>query len=72
MKITVRVKPRSKATGVVLLPDGTYQVNVNAPPVEGRANEQVIEELAEHFKRPKRDISILKGVNGRLKIIEIS
>ena len=71
MRINVKVKPRSKVKGVIRLPDGTYQVMVNAPPIEGKANEQVVEALAEHFDCPKRDITILKGSSGRLKIVEI-
>ena len=72
MKINVHVKPRSKQPGVVPLPDGTYQVSVNAPPVDGRANEQVIDLLADYFNRPKREVTILKGIAGRLKIVQIS
>lgn len=71
MKISVRVKPRSRVKGMERLADGTYQVKVNAPPVDGKANEEVLEVIAKFFDRPKRDITILKGTSGRLKIIEI-
>ncbi len=71
MKISVRVKPKSKVSGVIPQPDGSYLVSVSVPPVDGRANEQVIELLAEYFKRPKRDLAILRGVGARQKIVEV-
>ncbi len=72
MKINVRVKPRSRVSGVVPQPDGSYVVSVNVPPVDGKANEKLIELLAEHFRRPKRDVVILKGASGRQKTVEIA
>jgi len=71
MRINVRVKPRSKVKGVVCLDDGSYQVLVNAPAKEGKANAEVVEALAEYFDRPKSSVNILKGTSGRHKIVEI-
>ncbi|HEY6953122.1 MAG TPA: DUF167 domain-containing protein [Bacteroidota bacterium] len=71
MKINVRVKPNSRKAEVVLQDDGSYLVCVTVPPVEGKANKQVVELLAEHFNRPKSRISILRGANGRFKSIEV-
>ena len=71
MKISVKVKPNSKKNEVVRQEDGSLLVRVTSPPVEGKANYQLLELLAEHFKRPKRDITILKGMKGHLKIVEI-
>jgi uncharacterized protein (TIGR00251 family) len=53
------------------LPDGTYRVAVNAPPREGRANDEVIEALADHFGVRKADIRIVRGAFGRKKVVEI-
>lgn len=71
MKISVRVKPNSKRNEVVGQADGTYLVFVKAPPVEGKANAQLIQVLAEYFDRPKRNITIARGAGGRSKIVEI-
>jgi uncharacterized protein (TIGR00251 family) len=48
-----------------------YVVQVSVPPVEGKANERLVEVLSKHFQRPKRAIQILKGTRGRHKIVEI-
>ena len=71
MKISVIVKPNSKKEEVVPSGDGAYTVRVAAPPVEGKANERVVELLAEHFGVPKSRVSIARGAGGRRKIVEI-
>ena len=72
MKITVRVKPNARKNEVKKLDDGKYLVCVTAPPVEGKANEKVIELLAGHFGKPKRAITIVSGVKVREKIVDIA
>jgi len=69
--ITIRVKPNSRRNEVEKLEDGTYLVRVTSPPVEGKANEKVIEVLAEYFGKPKRSISIIRGENSKQKIVRI-
>jgi uncharacterized protein len=71
MKITVQVKPNARQESVTIREDGVYVVQVSVPPIEGKANERLIEILSRHFHRPKRAIEILKGTHGRHKIIEI-
>ena len=71
MKLQIAVKPNARRAGVEKLADGTYRVSVNAPPREGRANEAVIEALADFFGVPKSSIRIVMGVSGRKKVVEI-
>ena len=56
---------------MVVRDDGVYVIKVSVPPIEGRANERLIEILAEYFKKPKRSIEILMGARGKHKIVEI-
>ncbi len=71
IKMEIRVKPNSKSTEVVRNDDGTLTVRVSARPIEGKANEQVIKLLSEFFHKPKRAISIVAGLKGRTKIVQI-
>ena len=71
MKITVLVKPNAKKESVTVS-DGVYVVRVNAPPVEGAANERVIELLAEHLDRPKSSIQLVHGHRSRRKVFLLS
>jgi len=71
MKLEIRVKPNSRRESVEKQPDGSYKVSLNAPPVEGRANERLIEVLAAFFKVSKSSVSILRGQTGRKKLVEV-
>jgi hypothetical protein len=72
MKITVAVKPNSKKESVEILPDGSYLVRVNTPPVDGKANERVIKLLSKALKKPKSTIELVSGHRSKRKIFEIS
>lgn len=72
MRIAVRVKPNSRREGVESLPDGSLQVQVNAPPSEGRANEAMIRLLAEYYRVPKSDVTITSGAGSRRKVVEVA
>jgi hypothetical protein len=71
MKITIRVKPNARKNEVKQIDTRNYIVSVTAPPVEGKANEKVIEVLAEYFGKPKRCVILLRGETGKIKVIEI-
>lgn len=70
MIINVKVIPKSSRIKVTQ--DGqNCKVHLTKPAVDGQANEQLVEVLAEHFKTKKYNILILKGDTGRNKIIQI-
>lgn len=72
MRIYIKVIPRSSKKEVTKTAEGEYKVRLTAPPVDGEANKQLIEMLAEHFGVGKGAVSILGGKSARIKIIEIS
>jgi len=49
----------------------TLRVKVAAPPIEGKANKELINILSKHFKVSKSKISIIGGEKSRNKIVEI-
>ncbi len=71
MRINVRVKPNSRKEEVKELAPDRLEVKVGAPPEKGRANERVIELLAEHYGVKKSAVRILRGHSSREKLIEI-
>ena len=74
MPTTVRamIKPNSRKGPLVEeLPDGTFQLWVRAPAVEGKANKAAIELLAEHFGVPKSAVRLTGGATARHKRFEI-
>ncbi len=71
MRINIKVHARSKRESVSELPDGSYKVEVKAPPVDGAANEAICELLADYFGVHKRDVSVVSGATNNKKIVEI-
>ena len=72
MKIFVTAKPNSRENKVEKI-DGThYRVRVKAPPERGRANEAIVQMLAEYLGCPKSKITILTGHSSKNKIISLA
>lgn len=71
MKFKITVKANARKNEVIRTADGTLVIRVAARPVEGKANEKVIEVLSEYLNKPKRSISIVSGFKGKNKIIEV-
>ena len=51
--------------------DGTIKISLTAPPVDGRANQALIEFLSQYFRIAKSRVKIIKGLKNKNKIIEI-
>jgi uncharacterized protein len=71
VKYKIIVKPNAKKNEVTYCDDGRLLIRVSVPPIEGKANEKVIEVLSDYFKKPKRSISIISGFKGKNKIVEV-
>ena len=71
MKLEVRVQTRSSRNAVIKLGDRKFKVYVTVPPEGGRANQAVIELLAEHFGLSGSCFAIVKGETTKNKIISI-
>lgn len=69
--LKIKVEPRSSKkciTGVI----GDYiKVKLHAPPIEGAANEELIELIAEKLSIKKSSIKIISGQTSKNKILEI-
>jgi len=71
MKKQVKVKPNSKQQKIEEAPDGSLTAHLKSPPVDGKANEELIKLLAEKFDVPKSKISIKSGLSSKNKLVEI-
>lgn len=68
----VRVIPRSSRSEIVGEYDGALKVKLNAPPVDGAANAELIKLLAKEFGVSKSQVEILSGNTSKLKQIKVS
>ncbi|MGH9811589.1 MAG: DUF167 domain-containing protein [Candidatus Acidiferrales bacterium] len=72
VRFQVKVQARARRNEVAGIHDGALRVRVTAPPVEGRANEAVVELLSVHLRLPKSSIRIVAGERAPLKTVEVA
>ena len=71
LSFLVRVQPRAGRDRIDGEWQGALRVRLNAPPIEGRANEALKRFLAERLNVPVAAVRIASGQKGRLKRVEI-
>ena len=71
MLIEVKVKPNARSSELVQAPDGTWLARLRSPPVDGKANDELVELVARHFKCRKSAVSIKAGASGRTKWVRV-
>jgi len=71
MQKRVKVKPNSQQQKIEELEDGSLNIHLKSPPVDNKANEELIKLLAKKFDVPKSSIRIKSGVTSRQKLITI-
>ena len=70
-RITVKAQPRASKTELGAKLDGVYKLRLAAPPVDGKANEACIRFFAGRLRVAPSAVTIVHGLSGRTKIIEI-
>ena len=70
--IDVKVIPRSARSGLAGTRDGMLLIRLNAPPVEGAANDALVDFLASVLGIARRDVTIVAGSTSRSKIVELT
>jgi len=70
--LEVKVKPRSRISSLEHLADGTWLAKLKSPPVDGKANAELVALIAERFSCPRAAVTIKAGAGGRLKLVKIA
>lgn len=69
--LDLKVKPNARVSQLTLQPDGTWLAQLKSPPVDGKANAELIALVAAHFDCRKAQVSIRVGAGGRRKLVRI-
>lgn len=69
--IAIKAHPRAKRTALAGRFGEAYKLDLAAPPVDGKANDECIRFFAELFGVPRNNVTIVKGAASRMKVIEI-
>ncbi|HEY9380873.1 MAG TPA: DUF167 domain-containing protein [Burkholderiales bacterium] len=70
--VAVHAQPGAKRSEISGLHGGRLKVRIAAPPLEGRANEALIDFLAQRLGLSRSKLRVLKGLQGRTKLVEIA
>lgn len=68
--IEVKVQPRASRSGIEVKGD-EVKVRLKSPPVDNKANEELIEVLADELGVKRGSISIIRGLSSRQKVLLI-
>ena len=70
--IDVRLKPRASRCAMKICGPRSVEVSVTSPPVDNRANEHLVEFLADVLGVGKTSLSIIKGGHSRNKVVDVA
>lgn len=72
LNIQVQIQPGSSKDQIIGLHNGRLKIKISAPPVDGKANQNLIEFIAKALGVSKSKIDIVKGRTSKLKTLKIS
>lgn len=69
--LQIKVKPNARVSVLAEQPDGSWLAQLKAPPVDGKANEELVALVARHFGLRKSQVTIRSGASGRMKLVQL-
>lgn len=72
VRITVQVAPRASSSGIMgAYGEDALRVRLNAPPVDGKANAELVRFIAEVLGVAQRRVSLVSGATSRRKVVKV-
>jgi uncharacterized protein (TIGR00251 family) len=71
VRVSVHVQPRATRSEIVGLHGAALKVRLQAPPVDGAANEALVTLLAERLGVARRAVRVVAGASSRAKTVEV-
>jgi uncharacterized protein len=72
VRVPVRVRPRSSRSAILGVREGSLDVALTAPPVDGEANGELLRLLAKALGVRQADLSVAVGASGRSKLVDVN
>ena len=72
LQLTLHVQPGAARTEVSGTHGDALKVRLAAPPVDGKANAELLRFLAEAFGVPRRNVTLLRGELSRAKVVRVA
>jgi uncharacterized protein (TIGR00251 family) len=70
-RIAVRVQPEASQNRILGFQDGMWQVRIAAPPIKGKANQELIKFLSDILGVGKSNLTIEQGMTNKQKVVGI-
>lgn len=71
LRLQIRVKPGARVSSLEAQEDGSWRACLKSPPVDGKANRELIALVARHFGCPRSAVTISSGAAGRIKWVRV-
>ena len=71
-RLTVKVHPRAKRTGITGRLGEAWKLDLAAPPVDGKANEECVRFFSALAGVPRARVRVVLGASGRTKVVEVA
>ena len=71
VELEVRLTPRASRKAILGVGGGALRISVQAPPLQDRANRALVEFLAERLELPRRAVTLVSGLRGRMKRVRV-
>lgn len=71
MNLQVKVKPNARESRLEQQADGSWRAWLKSPPVDGKANAELVALVAARFGVAKRQVEIRAGAGGRSKLVRL-
>lgn len=72
IELSLLIQPRASRTRVVGLHDGLLKIQLDAPPVDGEANDALLDFLRKRLGVPRRQIELVAGDTSRRKRVRVT
>ncbi len=69
--IQIKVKPNARVSTLDEVADGPWLARLKSPPVDGKANQELVALIARHMGCAKSAVTIKSGASGRIKWVQI-
>jgi uncharacterized protein (TIGR00251 family) len=70
-RVTVKVHPRARRSAITGRLGDTWRLDIAAPPVDGKANEECVRFFAELAGVPRSRVRVVLGAASRTKVVEV-
>jgi len=71
-RVVVQVQPNASQNKILRFEDGVLHLRIAAPPIKGKANQELVKFLSNIFSVSKSSLTIEKGMTSKRKVIVIN